>query len=214
MNKILFLDTLTTGLSLERCSIYRIGGVLCKETPFGLEEIKRFDICSRPAPGARIIDNSLWVGGMTRAKLAYLPEQEKAFSDFMKIIEENINLKNPKDKIYLSGFNTSAFDMPFLRNFYNDNKSEDFRNCFYMQAIDLMNLAAFVLINEREGMSDFHLETTAKMLGISPVRNAKYSPLDNVETCIKMYLELKKRYFHCGELKYTKTTELFKNHNF
>lgn len=214
MNKILFLDTLTTGLSIERCSIYRIGGVICKEEDGNIEEIKRFDICARPAAGTRILDNSLWVGGMTRSKLIYLPEQDAAFLQLTNILKEYVNLRNPKDKIYLAGFNTAAFDMPFLRSWFNENRNEDFRNYFYMQAIDLMSISAFILMNERQDMQDFHMETTAKKLGISPKRSEQYSPLDNVDTCIKLYIELQKRIMPGKPLKHSVTDEVFKNHKF
>ena len=39
MNKILFVDTLTTGMNTERCAIYRIGGIYTED---GVEK-KRFD---------------------------------------------------------------------------------------------------------------------------------------------------------------------------
>ena len=214
MSKILFIDTLATGLNPERCAIYRLSGVICEEAGNTLTELQRFDICARPDSGTRIVDNSLWIGGMTRAKLAYLPEQDKAFDDFMKIIQEHINIRNPKDKMFLAGFNISAFDIMFLRSWFIKNKNEKFRDCFYVQAIDLMNQAAFYLMEDRETMPDFHLESTAKALGIAPIQSQEFNPLDNVDTCIMLYLKLKEKLMMKRDIKHDKTKKIVKNHKF
>lgn len=212
MNKVLFIDTLTTGLNAEKCSIYRLGGIFCEETPDSITERQRFDIFVRPFQGARIADTSLWLGSMTRSKLLYFPEQKAAFDDFMKLVGERVNIRNPKDKLYIAGFNASAFDVPFLRGWFARNGNMHFRDCFYVQTLDLMSLAAVALINERDDMADFHLETAAQRLGVLPVKQEKYSCLDNAETCIAMYRNLKER-MHLGEdARYSKTEELFTNH--
>lgn len=193
MNKILFIDTLTTGINPERCAIYRIGGILCEETVTSIKEVRRFDLSVRPFEGARIMENSLWVGGVTRSDLIGFPVHQNAFADFYRIIEEHINVKNAKDKLYLCGFNVSSFDEQFLKNWFVRNGNSRFRDCFYVQTIDLMSIAAFAMMNFRSDMPDFHLETAAKALGVYPTKGSSYSCLDNAETCLKMYVALKER---------------------
>lgn len=193
MNKILFIDTLTTGINTERCAIYRIGGIFCEESANTMKEVRRFDLAVRPFEGARIIENSLWVGGVTRGLLAGYPAQDKAFADFFALIDERINVKNVKDKLYICGFNVSSFDAPFLKNWFTRNGNGRYRDCFFVQTIDLMSIAAFAMMNFREDMPDFHLETAAKVLGVSPTKGEHYCCLDNAETCVKMYIELKRR---------------------
>lgn len=212
MNKLLFIDTLATGLSPERCAIYRIGGIFCHETLGGMEEQQRFELCVRPFGGARIADSSLWVGGMTRSRLVNFPPQEDAFAQFYDIVCENIDIRNPKDKIYLAGFNSSAFDAPFLRSWFERNGNGRFRDCFHVQTIDLMCLAAFALMNERSDMPDFHLETAARFLGLSAVKGEKYSCLDNAATCLQMYRTLRVRLHTADEGSYKMTNKLYVNH--
>jgi len=212
MNKILFIDTLSTGLNPERCAIYRIGGIFCEETPDSLSEKCRFELCVRPWEGARIMDNSLWIGGVTRSKMLYFPDSRTAFNDFFRLVTERVNIRNPKDKIYIAGFNASAFDVPFIKGWYARNDNQHFRDCFYVQTLDLMSLAALALINERDAMNDFHLETAARQLGVEPVKSEKYSCIDNAETCIAMFRALKER-LHLGEDRhYEKTEDVFINH--
>lgn len=212
MNKILFIDTLTTGLNPERCAIYRIGGIICEESAGGIVEKQKFDIFSRPFEGARIMENSLWVGGVTRSNLIYFPEQKSAFDDFFRLVSESVNLRNSKDKLYIAGFNTSSFDAPFIRNWFTRNGNQRFRDCFYVQTLDMMSLSAFALINERGNMPDFHLETTARFLGVSPARGERYSCLDNAATCLEMYKTLKTR-LHVGDSRrHVGTDSLFTNH--
>ncbi len=213
MNKIVFIDTLTTGLNPERCAIYRIGGIICEESAGGITERQRFDIFSRPFENARIMENSLWVGGVTRSNLIYFPEQEDAFRDFFRLVSENVNLRNPKDKIYIAGFNASSFDVPFIRNWFTRNGNQRFRDCFYVQTLDLMSLSAFALINERGDMPDFHLETAAKFLGVNPAKGERYSCLDNAATCLEMYKVLKTRLGTGDNRHHIHTDNLFKNHS-
>ena len=100
MNKILFIDTLATGVHLERCAIYRIGGILCTENVNEIKEVRRFDFAVRPFSGARIAENSLWIGGVTRSTLAGYPPQEAAFADFYKLLEDAV--KAAQDVGFLS----------------------------------------------------------------------------------------------------------------
>lgn len=212
MNKILFIDTLTTGLNNERCAIYRMGGIFCEESSDKLIEKKKFDLCIRPFEGARILDNSIWIGGITRSQLIYFPEQSEVFEQFLNLIKEHINMASSKDKLYLSGFDTSAFDMPFIRNWFVKNNNQRFRDCFHLQTLDLMSLSAFALLNERPTMEGFHLETVAKYLGVTPVKNEKYSCLDNASTCLQIYLKLKNRLGTGDNSTYITTNEIVRNH--
>lgn len=214
MNKILFLDTLTTGMNPERCAIYRLGGVFCEDTPDGIEEKKRFELFVRPFETARISENSLWTGGVTRSHLIYFPEQSEAFKDFIRLTDERVNIRNSRDKIYIAGFNTSSFDVPFLVNWFIKNGDNRFRDRFYVQTLDIMSLAAFALIEERQGMPDFHLETAAKALGVCPTKNSSYSCLDNALTCIDMYRSLKTRLKVGDNNKYITVDDTYLNHNF
>ena len=211
MNKILFLDTLTTGLSPERCAIYRMGGIFCEMTATSIREMQRIDLRIRPNEKARISDSSLWIGGETRRTLVAFPDQKETFDTFIKTLDGVVNVKNPKDKLYVASFNASSFDVPFLRNWFQMNDNGRFRDYFYVQTLDLMSLAAFALINEREGMPDFHMETTAKYLGVNVEHTEKYDCISNAEMYIEMYKALETRLKTGDNMFYEKTENIYRN---
>lgn len=191
MNKILFIDLLTTGNNPQKCGIYAMGGSICADTQSQTREIKRFEYRIRPFDDARISDNSLWLGGMTRSQLLYFRKENEVLESFIGILSEAVKLTDPTDKLFICGFNTTAFDMPFLKEFFDRNGNKNFRNFFHMQSIDLMTLSAYALMNERTSMTDFNLETVARKTGIITRLSEKYSCSDNVETCISLYRKLK-----------------------
>lgn len=211
MDKIIFIDTLTTGLDTKRCALYAIGGIICEDTADSTKEVKRFEMRIRPWDGARVHENSLWIGGITRGELIHFPKEADALNQFVELISQYVNVKNPNDKLYLAGFNASAFDQPFIKEWFDRNGNNRFRDYFYVQTLDLMSLAAFALVSERKYMADFHLASAAKSLGIAPTTNEKYNCLDNAETCLKMYRVLKERFKTGLRGDDSKTEDVFKN---
>ena len=193
MNKILFIDILTTGLNPQKCGIYAIGGILCEDTQSVIRETKRFEFRLRPSDGARIIDNSLWLGGITRSHLLYYQREDEVLKAFVDIMSEAVNSSDPEDKIFICGFNCTTLDMPFLKEWYERNGNKRFRDCFHMQTIDLMSIATYALMSERHTMREFNLSTVSRKLGIVAKTSEHYACMDNVETCIQIYRKLKER---------------------
>ena len=212
MNKILFLETQATGIDSSRCAIYKMAGIFCEETITGLKETKRFDYYVCPFERARVEDKALWLGGVTRSELSMYQSEAEVFKSFIDLLDEIVNVRDPKDKIYICSFSASSYDVPFLKNFFLRNGSQRFRDYFYIQTLDLMCLAAFALIYEREGMPDFHLETTAKFLDVAPQHTRSYDTMVNAETCLEIFKSLKLRLKQGENLYHEKTTDVIKNH--
>ena len=209
MNKILFIDTVTTGMNPEKCAIYRIGGIY---TIDGVEQ-KRFELRMRPFANARISEQSLWISGESRSSLLIYPDEKAAFARFVEFLNDIVDIKNPKDKIYLAGFNSTAFDVPFLREWFRRNGNERFRDYFYVQTIDTMCLATVMLIKTRHNMPDFHLETAARFMHVKAVATQSYDCLTNAKTSLEIYRAFEKR---CGLgecLDNTEATEVKTNYS-
>lgn len=190
MNKILFVDTLTTGMNIERCSIYRIGGIYTED---GMEK-KRFEFNIKPFPGSRISDQSLWIGGVDRAILASYPSQESSFEKFTEMLDGFVDVRNPRDKMYLAGFNSAAFDAPFIWEWFKRNQNDHIRDYFHVQIIDMMSIAAFCLMNERWQMQDFKLESVARQMRINTGNEDTFNCLANAKTCLSIYKKIKERF--------------------
>jgi len=207
MNKIIFIDTLTTGMNTERCSIYRMGGIY---TENGVEK-KRFEFRMKPFPGARISDQSLWIGGIDRSILASYPEQDKAFQQFIEMLDECVEVRNSHDKIYIAGFNSAAFDVPFIWEWFRRNGNERNRDYFHMQVIDIMSLTAFVLMDERNRMQDFKLESVARKMNIYSGEGDTCDCIQNAKTCLDIYRKLKERFGIEQVTDLSEATEIIKN---
>lgn len=188
MKKILFVDTLATGMNPERCSIYRIGGIYTED---GVEK-RRFDFRMQPFHGARMSDQSLWIGGEDRATLARYPANDKAFESFVKMLDSFVELKNPYDKMYIAGFNSSAFDVPFIREWFRRNANERFRDYFHVQTLDLMTIASFIMLDDRKMMPDFKLDTVSEFLG-QPVTGDSYDCVNNAFKVLNIYRSFRTR---------------------
>lgn len=198
MNKVLFIDILTTGPNPNRCGIYAMGGCICEDSRWGIKELKRFEYRLRPFENVRISDHALWLGGVTRSQMLYFQKEEDVLNTFTELLADIVKVTDPTDKIHICGFNSSSFDMPFVKEWFERNNNKRFRDYFYMQSIDLMTLSAFALMDERQSMKEYNLETVARKLGIITTMSEKYSCLDNVNTCKQIYQKLKER-FVCGK---------------
>lgn len=208
MNKILFIDTLTTGMNTDRCAIYRIGGIY---TENGEERI-RFDLKVRPFPGARISDQSLWIGGIDRTTVAAYPDQESAFKTFISMLDRFVEVRNSKDKMYIGGFNVAAMDVPFLWEWFRRNGNERNRDYFHMQYIDIMSIAAFALMNQRQKMRDFKLESVAQQYKVYSGEGDTCDCIQNARTCLDIYRKMKLD-FGIEEIQSkTIATEILKNY--
>ena len=190
MNKILFIDTVTTGMNPEKCSIYRIGGIYTEDA----EERQRFEFRMRPFRNARINEQSLWISGESRSSLLVYKDESDAFKDFVAFLDTLVDIRNPRDKMYIAGFNVSGFDIPFLREWFHRNGNERFRDYFHVQAMDVMCLSAFALMPTRQSMPDFHLETAARFLQVKAPAGENYECVENAKVSLDIYRVLQKRF--------------------
>lgn len=207
MNKILFVDTFTTGMSYERCGIYKIGGIFTEDG----KETARFELRMRPYSGARIYDESLAVGGEKRSTLVNYQSESEAHQKFMDILNKQVDVRNPLDKIYIAGYNAAAFDSVFMRAWFLRNYHNGFRNYFHVQALDLMCLSAFVLQDERNALANFQLDTVANALGAEGSENDG-DCIANAEACRRLYNRLGERYGTFCQVSEDNPTELINNY--
>lgn len=191
MKKILFVDILTTGTDCMRSAIYKLAAIYCEQEDSGeVKEIERFNISIRPHERAMIADTALWTGGTTRTEmLSFKPERE-ALEDFMAFLDRHTNRLDRNDKIYLAGYNSSAFELPFIDALFNRCGYRKMRHYFHLQTLDLMCIAAFCLMDRRKEMKDFHLSSVAQILGAKTTPSEKYSCMSECETDIEVYKAL------------------------
>ena len=131
---------------------------------------------------------------MDRSILAGYPDQEKTFLEFIHMLDTFVEVRNSRDKMYIAGFNAATMDVPFLWEWFRRNGNERNRDYFHMQIIDMMNISAFVLMNERQRMQDFKLESVARQLHIYSGEGDTFDCIQNAKTTLDIYRKLRERF--------------------
>ena len=160
--KKLFYDLETTGVDERQNGIHQISGCL----EIDGEVVEYFNFKVAPNLKAKIVDEALAVGGVTLEQIKEYPEMGLIFRKFKALLKNHCDPYNPKDKIYLVGYNNASFDDKFLRAWFLQNNDNYFGSWFYAGALDVMVLAAQYLTPRRAEMVNFKLMTVAKELGL------------------------------------------------
>ena len=207
MYKVLFIDAVTTGMNPYRCCLHRLSGIF---TVNG-KEVKRFEIRMRAYESSDIYENSLAMCNETRSSINRYPDQGKAFADFLALLDEQVDLHNPKDKVFLGGFNTDRFEYIFLREWFKRNGNERFRDYFHVQTFDMMCLANFAILGHRSALPDFYLETAAREIGLRTSWDKNYDGLNCAKMSLDMFRVLAQRW-GIDELRdFEESQDIFRN---
>lgn len=164
MNKIvkMFYDLETTGLEEGKHGIHHISG--CIEV--NDEVVEKFDFKVKPFPKAVIEPEALAVGKVTLEQIMAYEPMEKVYKKMLIMLGKYVDRYNPKEKIFLVGFNNAKFDDPHLRKWFEQNGDTFFGSWFYGEALDVRILAAQYLKDRRANMPSFKLVRVAKEIGI------------------------------------------------
>ena len=92
--------------------------------------------------------------------------QEQFYKDLIKLLSRYVNKFDTKDKLYMVGYNSHAFDAQFLRKLFTDNGNSFFGSYFWNPNVDVMLIAMAACIGQRHNLPNFKLGTVAKSLGI------------------------------------------------
>ena len=170
---LIFLDTETTGLSPETCSIFQFSGIIKKD---GQEET--FDFRLRPYHNEKISEQACLKTGITDIELATYPDQKEAYNAFMDLLEKYNIGTSFSEKAFIVGYNSTDFDMPFIRAWFEYNDNNRFGYYFWYPSLDVMHFAALYLVGERSNLKNFQLTTVYKYIFKEEFENAHNSMAD------------------------------------
>jgi len=162
MSKLIFFDVETSGVNFWQHGIHQLSGII----EIDGEEVQRFNYQVQLHPAALIDDEALKVGHTTRERVANYCSQESVHKEFLTCLALYVNKFDPKDKFHLVGYNSAAFDNPFLRAFFKQCGDDYFGSWFWSCPIDVMVLAGQYLMAWRPTMKDFKQSSVAKQFGI------------------------------------------------
>lgn len=165
MNKILFIDTETTGLFPDVNGVHQAAGILLVNG----QVVDEFNLKFDTLPTEIVEDEALAVSGLTLADIrARKVSSWDAYKDFDKRITKHVNKFDKGDKAIIAGYNCN-FDAQFLCEWYRKHGNKYFFGLFHGGAyLDGLNLAllAELKAGKRLFFPDRKLGTVAKSLGI------------------------------------------------
>lgn len=167
-----YIDVETTNLYPKISSIFQICGMI--KSPMGYDE---FNIKMKPYKGEIITESASEKTGKTQEELETYPDQSEGFNQFLSILNKHLPVLNYNNRSFFIGYNAS-FDCDFVRDWFLFNKNPDFSKYFYFPPIDVMYLANFVLIGERNNLKNFQLSTVYKYLTGENLINAHDAMVD------------------------------------
>jgi len=187
MNKVIWIDTETTGLNSNENGIRELGCII----EIDHKIVDKFILYINPKSYKKhvLIDSkALEISNKTVEDLKKYPHSSHQFQVFMETIENYICIDDKKDKFQVAGFNTS-FDIGFIRDWFKDNNNEFYSSYFSYQEIDVLAFARMLSYHGDIDVENHKLITLCEEFKI-PL-NA-HNALDDIEATYKLNLLLNK----------------------
>lgn len=185
MKKFIYIDTETTGANPEKHGIWQLAGYV--EIDNKIKE--KFAYNLSPFPNDLIDIKALEIGGKSEQDIKSFENPNIVYKEFSDLLKNYVDKFNPKDKLFFVGYN-AHFDMNFLRSWFVKNGDNYFGSFFWFPPIDVMQLAANSLINDRHLLPNFKLSTVCNHFGIQLKENEN---LHEAETDIRLTFDLYKK---------------------
>lgn len=179
----IYFDLETTGLTLDRCAIVQIAGLIERDGTV----VQEFNFRMAPHEDAEITQEALDANHLTLEEIQTYPNQKDQFKKFIRLLDKYIDRFNKKDKAFLVGYNNRQFDDQVLRAWFKRNGHEYFGSYFWSNSLDVLVLAGEYLMLRRPGMPNFKLATVADELGLSPKEGEFHEALFDVKVTKAIY---------------------------
>jgi DNA polymerase III subunit epsilon len=160
--KLLFIDTETTGLFAPGAGLVQVAGIV----EIDGEEVEQFNLWCRPFPGDLLNKEALQIIGKTRDELVALPDPADTFREFLDVLDRHIDRFDKNDKYFLVAYN-APFDADHLRAWFKKCGENFFGAYFWTPPLCVMNLAGVALRPARETLPNFKLATVAEAMGVT-----------------------------------------------
>jgi len=186
--KLIYVDVETTGIPCPVSGLIQLAGMI--EIDGELRE--DFDYSIRTFPSDIISDEALAVNGITRKQIQKYDPPERVFRQLIDLLDKYIDRYDRTNKFHFVAYN-AEFDADHLRAWFEKNGDKYFGSWFFHPPLDVMGIAAVVLMNKRPTLPDFKLATVAKALGLDVDTAKTHDALYDIRLTRQMFLLLLKQ---------------------
>lgn len=183
--KAVFIDVETTGLDHKKNGLLQLSGMVGKIVGKYFVQEESFDFRIRPLKNDLIEDKALEVNKVTKEELLQYPPAELVYGQFTNLLSNYCDKYDKNDKMFFVGYN-ARFDYDFCRSWFEKLNDKYFGSYFFFPPIDVMNLAIFDLIKERNLLPNFKLGTVCNHYGL----NTNSETLHNADVDIRLTIDL------------------------
>jgi DNA polymerase III epsilon subunit-like protein len=191
MNKVLWLDTETTGLNPKVHGLREVDGVEKEKCVF---KINPFTYTSKKV---EIDDYALSISGVTIEDLQGYERSSYCFKEFCNILTKYVNTDDKKDVFMIAGYNVS-FDVGFIKDWFREvGLYDSYKDLFHYKNLDVFPL---VITLKHLGLIDTvddKLKTVCKHFNIQiDVHNA----LSDIQATKNLYELISDRFINDKEV--------------
>lgn len=162
MNKIIWVDTETTGTDPNRHGLIQFAAII----EIGGEDVANINLHIKTFPTDEIDPKAMEITGTTREQLSTFMRPEAAWPVIMKELEKHVNKFNKLDKFTFAGFN-AGFDLNMIHAFAKKCGDNYCGSWFWYPPLDVAIIAGEKLRHVRHELKNFRLGTVAEYLGIN-----------------------------------------------
>lgn len=189
--KRFYCDLETTGTDAEKHGIIQFSAIVTIDG----QKVDSLTLEMQPLPEDEIDAGALEANGVPEEQLFSsdrIPPAH-AYAKITAFLGKYVNKFNRGDKFFWIGYNAD-FDARFLRAFFKKHGDEYFGSWFFMPILCCMVLAGYLLMKNRQRLSDFKLRTVYEYL----YPETKYSEEDwhdalfDIERTIDIEMALRK----------------------
>jgi DNA polymerase-3 subunit epsilon len=185
--KICWLDLETTGLDSSENEIVQLSCII-------EENQKPVDVLNleiRPDFPERTSEEALEKQGRTIEELLTWMPRDEAFAKLIEFLDKNVDKYDKNDKLYIAGYNV-AFDVRFLRSFFEANNHQYYGSYFWFEMIDVMAIIAILRITGSLELPNMRLETVCEKLGMPFQEGQAHDSLWDIRRTRQLFYKLEK----------------------
>lgn len=185
--KYFFVDTETTGTDPKRHGVTQIGVII--EIDGKIRETLRFKV--KPFETDEIEQTAIDIQNTSLETIKSYPSPQIVHQQLISIMERYVDRYDKEDKFHLIGYN-ARFDSDMLREWFNKCGDVYYGSWFFFPPIDVMNIAAVILMEKRARMDNFKLQSVCEEMGLFLVESFLHNALEDVKITRDLFYVCKK----------------------